>query len=116
MTLGKLIERFEDTILLPRTTKQIVWVSCGRNHEVVFVPASTVLPANMVEARGSCTLIQAYSTHNNLEKGLCVIKTKIVKQVNRMDRHKGNLYISLIILYIDLARAKSKAFINKFIM
>ncbi|KAM7429177.1 hypothetical protein ABFA07_019948 [Porites harrisoni] len=25
-------------------------------------------------------LIQAYSTHNNLEKGLCVIKTKILNK------------------------------------
>ena len=79
MTLGKLIERFEDT-LLPRTTKQIVWVACGINHEGVFVPGSTVVPANMAEAGCSLLLIQAYSTHNNLEKGLCVIKTKILNK------------------------------------
>ena len=32
-----------------------------------------------------------------------------------MDRHKG-IYISLIILYIDLAKAKSEALINKFMI
>ena len=37
-------------------------------------------------------------------------KNQNTKQVNRMDRHKG-IYISLIILHIDLARAKSEAFI-----
>ena len=40
-------------------------------------------------------------------------KNQNTKQVSRMDRHKG-IYVSLIILYIDLARAKSEAvsFIN----
>ena len=75
MTLGKLIERFEDT-LLPRTNKQIAWAACVINHEGVLVPGSTLVPANMAEAG----LIQAYSTHNNLEKGLCVIKTKILNK------------------------------------
>ena len=83
MTLGKLIERFEDT-LLPRTNKQIVWAPCVINHEGVFVPGSTLVPANMAEAACShltlSNLIQAYSTHNNLEKGLCVIKTKILNK------------------------------------
>ena len=83
MTLGKLMERFEDT-LLPRTNKQIVWVPCVINHEGVFVPGSTLVPANMAEAGCSrltlSNLIQAYNTHNNLEKGLCVIKTKILNK------------------------------------
>ena len=42
-------------------------------------------------------------------------KNQNTKQVNRMDRHKG-IYISLIILYIDLAKAKSEALINKFMI
>ena len=89
MTLGKLIERFEDT-LLPRTNKQIVWAPCVINHEGVFVPGSTLVPVNMAEfmaeAEAGCSilalsnLIQAYSTHNNLEKGLCVIKTNILNK------------------------------------
>ena len=84
MTLGKLIVRFENT-LLPRTNKHIVWAACVINHEGVFVPGSTLVPANMAEAACShltllSNLIQAYSTHNNLEKGLCVIKTKILNK------------------------------------
>ena len=42
-------------------------------------------------------------------------KNQNTKQVSRMDRHKG-IYISLIILHIDLARAKSEAFIYKLII
>ena len=89
-----------------------MWASCGINHEGVFVPGSTVVPANMAEA--GCYSSVTHNTEQSRERTLHY-KNQNTKQVNRMDRHKG-IYISLIILYRDLARAKSEAFINKFII
>ena len=100
MTLGKLIVRFENT-LLPRTNKQIVWVPCDINRPRVYC-----CPGQY----GGKKPYPQQSRERTVR-----YKNQNTKQVNRMDRHKG-IYISLIILYIDLARAKSEAFINKFII
>ena len=69
MTLGKLIERFENT-LLPRTNKQIVWVACDINRPRVYC-----CPGQYGGGGPNSSL-----THNGLEKGLCVIKTKILNK------------------------------------
>ena len=67
MTLGKLIERFENT-LLPRTNKQIVLAACGINRPRVYC-----CPGQHGGGGSNSSL-----THNRLEKGLCVVKTKIL--------------------------------------
>ena len=69
MTLGKLIERFDDT-LLPRTNKQIVWVACDMKRPRVYC-----CPSQYGGGGPNSSL-----THNSVEKGLCVIKTKILNK------------------------------------
>ena len=103
MTLGKLIERFENT-LLPRTNKQIVWVPCDINRPRVYC-----CPGQYGGGGPNSSLTHTTYPHRSRETAVRY-KNQNTKQVNRMDRHKG-IYISLIILHIDLARAKSEAFI-----
>ena len=69
MTLGKLIVRFENT-LLPRTNKQIVWVPCDINRPRVYC-----CPSQYGGGGANSSF-----THNSVEKRLCVIKTKILNK------------------------------------
>ena len=94
MTLGKLIKCFGD-ILLSRNTKQIVWVTCGINHD--GTSQGRLLSRPIWRRRAVHLLLVASVAMQTLFKLIertVRYKNQNTKQVNRMDRHKG-IYISL---------------------